>query len=61
MAGRGWRAWREGGSTEIEFEFDAAVSFVPGYLPVGTVGDAIAEAILDAATTALDAPSAPSR
>ena len=46
--------WRlsENGSTQIEFEFDAAVSFVPGYLPVGGAGDVIAEAILDAATRA---------
>jgi len=46
--------WRltDNGSTEIEFEFDAAVSFVPGYLPVGSAGDLIAEAILDAATAA---------
>jgi ribosome-associated toxin RatA of RatAB toxin-antitoxin module len=47
-----WRM-RENGWTEIEFEFDAVVSFVPGYLPVGAAGDVIAEAILDAATTAL--------
>jgi ribosome-associated toxin RatA of RatAB toxin-antitoxin module len=46
-----WRM-RENGATEIEFEFDAAVSFVPSYLPVGSVGDAIAQAILGAATTA---------
>jgi ribosome-associated toxin RatA of RatAB toxin-antitoxin module len=46
-----WRL-RENGSTEIEFEFDAAVSFVPAYLPLGGAGDVIAEAILDAATTA---------
>jgi ribosome-associated toxin RatA of RatAB toxin-antitoxin module len=47
-----WRM-REAGWTEIEFEFDAEVSFVPGYLPVGGAGDVIAEVILDAATTAL--------
>jgi hypothetical protein len=46
-----WRM-RENGNTEIEFEFDAAVSFVPGYLPVGSAGDAIAEAILGAAANA---------
>jgi ribosome-associated toxin RatA of RatAB toxin-antitoxin module len=46
-----WRL-RENGITEIEFEFDAAVSFVPGYIPVGGAGDLIAEAILDAATAA---------
>ena len=39
-------------ATEIEFEFDAAVSFVPGYLPVGSAGDVIAEAILGAAANA---------
>jgi ribosome-associated toxin RatA of RatAB toxin-antitoxin module len=44
---------RENGVTEIEFQFDAAVSFVPSYMPVGGAGDAIAEAILEAATTAL--------
>jgi ribosome-associated toxin RatA of RatAB toxin-antitoxin module len=42
----------ENGLTQIEFEFDAAVSFVPGYLPVGSAGDAIADAILGAATAA---------
>ena len=46
-----WRL-RENGSTEIELAFDVAVSFVPAYLPVGGAGDVIAEAILDAATTA---------
>jgi ribosome-associated toxin RatA of RatAB toxin-antitoxin module len=46
---------REDRSTEIEFEFEAAVSFVPSYLPVGGAGDLIAEAILDAATAALTA------
>lgn len=46
-----WRL-RENGNTEIEFEFDAAVSFVPGYVPIGAAGDLIATAILDAATAA---------
>lgn len=46
-----WRL-RENGDTEIEFEFEAAVSFVPGYVPVGGAGDRIAAAILDAATAA---------
>jgi len=50
-----WRL-RENGFTEIEFEFDAAVSFVPGYIPVGGAGDLIAEAILDAATAAFTSP-----
>ena len=39
-------------STQIDFEFEAAVSFLPAYLPIGSAGDAIAEAILNAATTA---------
>ena len=43
---------RVNGSTQIEFAFEAAVSFLPAFLPVGGAGDAIAEAILDAATTA---------
>jgi ribosome-associated toxin RatA of RatAB toxin-antitoxin module len=46
-----WRM-RENGRTEIDFEFDAAVSFVPGYLPIGGAGDVIAGAILGAATSA---------
>jgi ribosome-associated toxin RatA of RatAB toxin-antitoxin module len=46
-----WRM-RENGWTEIEFEFDAVVSFVPAYLPMGGAGDVIAEVILGAATTA---------
>jgi ribosome-associated toxin RatA of RatAB toxin-antitoxin module len=47
-------SWRmeEGDSTRIEFEFDAAVSFLPGFLPLGGVGDVVAQAILDAATDA---------
>jgi ribosome-associated toxin RatA of RatAB toxin-antitoxin module len=42
----------ENGATQIEFEFDAAVSFLPGYLPIGGAGDVIAETILSAATNA---------
>ena len=47
-----WRV-RGGRSTELEFEFDAAASFVPGFIPVGGAGDAIAQAAIDAARDAL--------
>jgi ribosome-associated toxin RatA of RatAB toxin-antitoxin module len=47
--------WRIAGeaSTLLELEFDAAASFVPGFLPVGDAGDAIARAAIEAARTAL--------
>lgn len=47
--------WRVAGeaSTLLELEFDAAASFVPGFLPVGDAGDAIARAVIDAARAAL--------
>lgn len=47
--------WRmEGdGSTWLEFEFDAAASFVPGFFPVGDAGEAIARGAIEAARTAL--------
>jgi ribosome-associated toxin RatA of RatAB toxin-antitoxin module len=47
--------WRIEGrrSTQLELEFDAAASFVPGYLPVGGAGDAIAQAAIEAARAAL--------
>jgi ribosome-associated toxin RatA of RatAB toxin-antitoxin module len=47
--------WRMQGrrSTELELEFDAAASFVPGFVPVGGAGDAIARAAIDAAREAL--------
>ena len=49
-----WRM-RGNGSTqlELEFEFDAAASFVPGFLPVGGAGEAIAQAAIEAARGAL--------
>jgi ribosome-associated toxin RatA of RatAB toxin-antitoxin module len=47
-----WRM-RANRSTEIEFEFDAAVSFLPGFLPLGGVGDMIAQTFLDAALESL--------
>lgn len=48
-------SWRmEGdGSTWLEFEFDAAASFVPGFFPVGDAGEAIARGAIEAARTAL--------
>jgi len=48
-------SWRLEGkkSTRLELEFDAAASFVPSFLPVGGAGDAIAQAALEAARTAL--------
>ncbi len=47
--------WRVGGggSTQLELEFDAAASFVPGFLPVGDAGDAIARVAIEAARDAL--------
>jgi ribosome-associated toxin RatA of RatAB toxin-antitoxin module len=47
-----WRVQGDG-STRLELEFDAAASFVPSFLPVGGAGDAIAQAALDAARSAL--------
>ena len=47
--------WRVAGdaATLLEFEFDAAASFLPGFLPVGDAGDAIARGAIEAARTAL--------
>jgi uncharacterized membrane protein len=47
-----WRI-QSGGSTRLEFEFDAAASFVPSFVPAGGAGEAIARAAIDAARTAL--------
>jgi ribosome-associated toxin RatA of RatAB toxin-antitoxin module len=47
-----WRVAGEG-STWLELEFDAAASFVPGFLPVGDAGDAIARVAIEAARDAL--------
>jgi ribosome-associated toxin RatA of RatAB toxin-antitoxin module len=48
--------WRVRGrkSTRLEFEFDGAASFVPGFVPVGGAGQAIAEAAIKAARAALE-------
>jgi hypothetical protein len=48
--------WRVGAdeSTWLELEFDAAASFVPGFLPVGDAGDANARAAIEAARDALN-------
>ena len=47
--------WRVEGrrSTQLELEFDAAASFVPGFLPVGGAGEALAQAGIDAVLGAL--------
>lgn len=47
-------SWRmqHGESTYVEFEFDAAVSFLPAFLPLGGMGDVVAKVILDEATDA---------
>ncbi|MGN6869734.1 MAG: SRPBCC family protein [Solirubrobacteraceae bacterium] len=47
-----WRMHR-GRSTRLEFEFDAAASFVPSFVPVGGAGEAIAHAAIEAARSAL--------
>lgn len=47
-----WRM-RGGGSTQLELEFDAAASFVPGFFPVGGAGEVIAQAAIEAARDAL--------
>jgi ribosome-associated toxin RatA of RatAB toxin-antitoxin module len=47
-----WRVQR-GRSTRLEFEFDAAASFVPSFVPVGDAGDAIARGAIKAARAAL--------
>lgn len=48
--------WRVdgGGGTRLEFEFDAAASFVPGFFPVGGAGEAIAQGAIEAARAALN-------
>jgi ribosome-associated toxin RatA of RatAB toxin-antitoxin module len=48
-------SWRVAGasSTQLEFAFDAAASFVPSFFPVGGAGEAIAEAAIQAARAAL--------
>jgi ribosome-associated toxin RatA of RatAB toxin-antitoxin module len=48
-----WRMQRSG-STRLEFEFDAAASFVPSFVPVGGAGEAIAYAAIKAARAALE-------
>jgi ribosome-associated toxin RatA of RatAB toxin-antitoxin module len=47
-------SWRmqDGQATLVEFEFDAAVSFLPAFLPLGGIGDVVARVILDEAADA---------
>lgn len=47
-----WRVERAA-PTQLEFEFDGAASFVPGFVPLGDAGDAIARAAIEAARDAL--------
>jgi ribosome-associated toxin RatA of RatAB toxin-antitoxin module len=47
-----WRVQGRG-ATRLEFEFDAAASFVPSFVPVGGAAEAIAQAAIDAARAAL--------
>ncbi len=47
-----WRM-QGNGSTQLELEFDAAASFVPGFLPTGGAGEALAQAGIDAVLDAL--------
>jgi hypothetical protein len=48
-----WRV-RSAEATWLELEFDAVASFVPGFLPVGDAGNAIARAAVEAARVALN-------
>jgi hypothetical protein len=48
-----WRLQEEGGNTRIRLELDANLS-VPRLVPLGGVGDAMAEGFVAAATKALD-------
>jgi hypothetical protein len=60
-----WSLGEREGTTRIELEFAAAVSFLPSVLPLPGVGDLVAGALLDAATrelggSATHQPRAPS-
>jgi ribosome-associated toxin RatA of RatAB toxin-antitoxin module len=48
-----WRISSAGAGTRVELDFRAVASFVPGFLPLGGVGDLIAGTLLEAATDAL--------
>lgn len=48
-----WRL-KDGEGTTLSLQFVARISFLPSFLPVGDVGDTIAEAVLDAAVGALE-------
>jgi hypothetical protein len=50
-----------GTATTVTLEFAARVSLLPTWLPVGSAGDAIAVAALDAAIGALEKRSSPAR
>ena len=48
-----WRILPEGSGALLELQFMALASFVPGFLPLGGVGNLIAETLLESATEAL--------
>jgi ribosome-associated toxin RatA of RatAB toxin-antitoxin module len=50
-------AWRlsDAGRTRIELEFEAAVSFLPAFLPLAGAGDKIARTVLEGAAIRLGA------
>jgi hypothetical protein len=54
-----WSLLTEDHGTRIALEFAAAVSFLPGLLPLPGVGDLIARTLLDAAARELGGSSAP--
>jgi Polyketide cyclase / dehydrase and lipid transport len=54
-----WALLGEDHGTRISLEFAAAVSFLPGLLPLPGVGDLIARTLLDAAVRDLGGSSAP--
>ena len=47
-----WRV-QDVAPTRLEFEFDAAASFLPSFVPLGGAGEAIAQAAIDSARAAL--------
>jgi hypothetical protein len=48
-----WRVAAANSGTRVELDFSAVASFVPGFLPLGRIGNLIAGTLLEAATDAL--------
>jgi ribosome-associated toxin RatA of RatAB toxin-antitoxin module len=48
-----WRVAPAGSGARLELAFSAVASFVPGFLPLGGIGNLIAGTLLEAATDAL--------